>query len=66
MNVRIFLPSQSFGVKFHVKNVGLTGLTETAWSHVNLTHINITFHQYNFFVIAFFRNWYLFKALLIT
>ena len=26
-----------FGVKFHVKNVGLTGLTETAWSHVNLT-----------------------------
>ena len=38
MNVRcFFLPSQCFAVKFHVKNVGLTGLTETTWSHVNLT-----------------------------
>ena len=27
----------NFGVMFHVKNVGLTGLTETAWSHVNMT-----------------------------
>ena len=25
MNVGFFLPSQCFGVKFHVKNVGLTG-----------------------------------------
>ena len=32
-----FLPSQCFGVKFDVKNVGLGGLTETGWSHVNVT-----------------------------
>ena len=31
------LPLQCFAMKFHVKNVGLTGLTKTTWSHVNLT-----------------------------
>ena len=40
MNVLFFLPSQCFAVKFHVKNVSLTGFTETTWSHVNLTHYN--------------------------
>ena len=37
MNVRIFFTFTVFGVKFHVKNIALTGLTETAWSHMNLT-----------------------------
>ena len=37
MNVRFFLLSQCFAMKFHVKNFGLTGVTETAWSHVNAT-----------------------------
>ena len=32
-----FLSSQYFAIKFRVKNVGLTGLTETTWFHVNLT-----------------------------
>ena len=34
MNVPFFLPSQCFGVKFHVKNVGLTSLTETAYPRI--------------------------------
>ncbi|KAJ9566672.1 hypothetical protein OSB04_002638 [Centaurea solstitialis] len=35
--IEVPVQPQCFAVKFHVKNVGLTGLTKTASSHVNLT-----------------------------
>ena len=56
MNVRFFLPSQYFGVKFHVKNVGLTGLTETAWSHVNLTLYNYVYNIKIYRLISYLKN----------